>query len=346
VTTGFSRTVEGHQADDFHGFGRDLESVAEFIRLWTSRNGRWSSPKFLAGESYGTTRAAGLANLLGTAYGMYVNGVILISSVLDFASGDFNEGNDLGYALYLPTYTAAAHYHGKIDGDLAERLAEAEDFASRDLPYALARGARLSSAERDAAIRRYAELTGLSTEYLDRADLRVTLFDFVAELLRDRKQLIGRLDMRFAGWLDHANDSRMDYDPSYSAILGPYATAFNSYIRDECGFKIDIPYNILTPKVQPWSYKEFENTSVETATALAKAMRDNPALRVHIGCGYYDGATPYYAAEHVIAHLRIPAEARNRIGWAYYPAGHMTYVHEPSRRQQSQDLIEFVRSAR
>ncbi|MBO0811257.1 MAG: peptidase S10 [Microlunatus sp.] len=346
VTTGFSRAVEGHKADDFHGFGRDLESVGEFIRLWTTRNGRWSSPKFLAGESYGTTRAAGLANRLQAEYGMYVNGVILISSVLDFASGDFNEGNDLAYALYLPTYTAAAHYHGKIDGDLAGRIAEAEAFAARDLPYALARGSRLPADERAAMITRYAELTGLDPDYVDRADLRITLFDFVAELLRDRKQLIGRLDLRFVGWLDHLNDSHMDYDPSSSAILGPYATAFNSYIADECGFKIDIPYNVLTPKVYPWSYKEFEGTSVETATALAKAMRDNPALRVHISCGYYDGATPHFAAEHVIAHLRIPAQARDRITWAYYEAGHMMYVHEPSRVQQSEDLRAFVRSAR
>ncbi|GAB3914919.1 peptidase S10 [Microlunatus endophyticus] len=348
VTTGFSRTVEGHRADDFHGFGRDLESVGEFIRLWATRNGRWSSPKFLAGESYGTTRAAGLANRLQSEYGMYVNGVILISSILDFASADFTEGNDQAFALYLPTYAATAHYHGKLAddlGDLADVVAQAEDFAARDLPYALARGSRLPTDERRAVIERYARLTGLDPAYVDRADLRITLFDFVAELMRDRQQLVGRLDMRFVGWLDHGNDSHMDYDPSYSAILGPYATAFNSYIRDECGFKIDIPYNILTPKVYPWSYKEFENASVETATALAKALRDNPALRVHISCGYYDGATPHFAAEHVIAHLRIPAAARERIEWAYYEAGHMTYVHEPSRQQQSEDLRAFIRSA-
>jgi carboxypeptidase C (cathepsin A) len=348
VTTGFSRTVEGHRADDFHGFGRDLESVGEFIRLWATRNGRWSSPKFLAGESYGTTRAAGLANRLQSEYGMYVNGVILISSILDFASADFTEGNDQAFALYLPTYAATAHYHGKLAddlGELADVVAQAEDFAARDLPYALARGSRLPDDERQAVIERYARLTGLDPAYVDRADLRITLFDFVAELLRDRQQLVGRLDTRFVGWLDHGNDSHMDYDPSYSAILGPYATAFNSYIRDECGFKIDIPYNILTPKVYPWSYKEFENSSVETATALAKALRDNPALRVHISCGYYDGATPHFAAEHVIAHLRIPAAARERIEWAYYEAGHMTYVHEPSRQQQSEDLGAFIRSA-
>lgn len=345
VTTGYSRTVEGHQADDFHGFGRDLDSVAEFIRLWTSRNRRWQSPKFLAGESYGTTRAAGLAERLSSSYGFYVNGLMLISSVLDFGSIDFHEGNDLPYSLFLPTYTAAAHYHGKIHGELSDRIAEAEDFAARDLPYALARGNRLPAAEREQAIDRYARLTGLNTEYVDRADLRVDLFSFTSELLRDRRQLTGRLDMRFVGWPDNANAATMDHDPSISAISGPYATMFNAYIRDECGFETDLGYNVLTGKVHPWSYHEFEGAPVQVTTALAQAMRDNASLRVHVGCGYYDGATPHYAAEHVMAHLRIPESARNRIEWTYYPAGHMMYVHEESRLRQSADLINFIRSA-
>ncbi len=345
VTTGYSRAAEGHRADDFHGFGRDLDSVAEFIRLWTSRNRRWGSPKFLIGESYGTTRAAGLAQRLSDAYGMYVNGLMLVSSVLDLGSVDFSEGNDLPYALYLPTYTAAAHYHGKIDGELGDRLAEAEEFAARDLPYALARGSRLPAPERDQAIERYARLTGLHTDYVDRADLRVDLFSFTAELLRDQRQLLGRLDMRFVGWPDNANAAAMDYDPAISAIQGPYATMFNAYIRDECGFEIDLSYNLLTGKVQPWSYAEFEGMPVQVTTALAAAMRDNPSLAVHVGCGYYDGATPHFAAEHVMAHLRIPASERNRIDWAYYPAGHMMYVHEPTRQRQSADLMNFVRSA-
>lgn len=345
VTTGFSRTVEGHRADDFHGFSRDLASVAEFIRLWTSRNGRWRSPKFLAGESYGTTRAAGLANALASDYGMYVNGLILISTVLDMSSVHFSEGNDQPYWLYLPTYTATAHYHGRIGGELTERVAEAEEFASEELAYALARGNRLPAEDRQRVVRRYAELTGLSPEYVDRADLRISLFAFTAELLRDRREVVGRLDMRFVGWPDNVNADRMDHDPSYAAIYGPYSTAFNSYIREECEFAIDIAYNILTPKVHPWSYKEFEGSAVEVATALSTAMRANPSLKVHVACGYYDGATPHYAAEHVFAHLRIPAEHTERIEWTYYEAGHMMYVHEPSRLQQSQDLRDFVRSA-
>ncbi|HET9873420.1 MAG TPA: peptidase S10 [Propionibacteriaceae bacterium] len=345
VTTGYSRTSEGHQADDFHGFTRDLESVSEFVRVWVSRNNRWLSPKFLAGESYGTTRAAALAAQLAEGAGMYLNGMMLISSTLHLGSVHFREGNDLPYALYLPTFTAAAHYHQVIGGDLRTRVAEAEDFAARELSWALARGSRLQGPERAAVVNRYAELSGLSPDYVDRADLRISQPAFSAELLRSRRTLIGRLDMRFTGWLDDHNADRSDYDPSQAAITGPYAAALNAYVRQELGYETDLAYNVLTPKVQPWSYKEFEGAPVEVATACAKAMRANPHMRIHVSCGYYDGATPHFAAEHVFSHLRIPADARDRIEWAYYEAGHMMYVHEPSRLQQSADLIDFVRRA-
>lgn len=346
VTTGFSRTSEGHKVDDFHGFTRDVESVGEFIRLWTSRNGRWLSPKFLAGESYGTTRAAALAHHLAEGFGMYVNGLMLISSVLDIGSVDFTEGNDLPYALYLPTYTAAAHYHGAISGDLHERVAEAEEFAARDLPWALARGSRLPGDVRSELVARYAALTGLSPDYVDRADLRVDLPSFTAQLRRDQRSLVGRLDLRFEGWPDGGNDGAMaDYDPSLAAILGPYATTLNAYLRGELGYSNDLAYNVLTPKVHPWSFREFEGRSVEVSSLLAKAMRANEHLRVHVACGFYDGATPHFAAEHVFAHLRLPDAARSRIEWAHYEAGHMMYVHEPSRVKQSADLVDFVANA-
>lgn len=258
---------------------------------------------------------------------------------------DFVDGLDSAYALYLPTYTAAAHFHGRIDGELRARIAEAEEFASRELPWALARGHRLQGAERAAVVRRYAELTGLAEDYVDRANLRVELGAFTVELLRDRGLQLGRLDMRFTGWPEDRLAAVAATDPSYAAILGPYAAAINGYLRAELGYVTDTTYNILTDAVQPWSYAEFEGRPVEVATALASAMRANPHLRVHVSCGYYDGSTPHFAAEHVFAHLKVPPAELSRISWAYYEAGHMMYVHEPSRRQQSADLAAFVTGA-
>jgi carboxypeptidase C (cathepsin A) len=346
VSTGYSRTVKGGKPADFHGFQGDLESVGEVIRLWTSRNGRWMSPKFLAGESYGTLRAAALAAHLQERYGMYLNGIMLISSVLDMGTIRFTEGNDLPHTLFLPTYAAIAHYHG-LHGDraLADVLAEAEDYAARDYPWALARGSRLSGDDRAAAVDRIARLTGLSADYVDRVDLRIEHVRFFTEVLRHRRRVVGRMDGRFTGWDPDAGRERFEEDPSIQGLMGPYATGLNHYVRAELEYANDLPYEILTSRVRPWSYREFEGAHVSVTGKLSSAMRANPHLRVHVGLGYHDGATPYFAAEHVLAHLPIPAELRGNIGLAYYEAGHMMYVHEPSRVRQSADLAEFVRAA-
>lgn len=343
VSTGYSRSAAGEPADEFHGYTRDLDAVAELIRLWTSRNGRWMSPKFLAGESYGTLRAAALAELLQTRFGLYCNGVMLISSVLNMATLRPHADNDLPTALFLPTYAAIAQYHGKHGRkSLRTVLREAEDYASRDYPWVLSRGHRLSEAERQEAATKLAELTGLSTEYVLRSDLRLEAHHFFTELLRSEGRTVGRLDGRFAGWLHDGVAEVFDEDPSYDAILGPYAAGINHYLRAELDYLNDLPYEMISPKVNPWSYKEFENKSVTVTQALARAMRANPHLKVHVAFGYHDGATPYFAAEYVLAHLPIPPELRGNIDSAYYPAGHMMYVHEPSRVQQSGDLADFV----
>ncbi len=346
VTTGYSRVVEGGKADEYHGFQRDLESVGALIRLWTSRNGRWLSPKFLAGESYGTIRASALADHLQQRYGLFPNGVMLISSVIDQGTIRFTEGNDQPTALYLPTYAALAHYHGRHGNrSLADVRAEAEELAARDYPWALSRGSRLTPGERADMVRRLAAVTGLSEAYVDRVDLRIEHQRFFRELLRDRGQVIGRLDGRFVGYEPDNASERSSHDPSNVAIHGPYAAAFNHYVRQELGYESDLPYEILTGRVRPWSYAEFEGRAVSISSMLGQAMRHNPHLRVHVACGYYDGATPYFAAEHAFAHVAIPEHLRANIEMRYYEAGHMTYVHEPSRLQQSADLAAFVRQA-
>jgi carboxypeptidase C (cathepsin A) len=346
VSTGYSRAVQGGKAGPFHGFTGDIESVGEVIRLWATRQDRWMSPKYLCGESYGTTRAAALAHHLQLRYGMYLNGVILISSFLDGRTNEFNEGNDDAYAAFLPTYAAIAHYHG-LHGDrpLREVLAEAEDYAARDYLWALGRGARLSEPDRAAAVARVAGLTGLSQDYVDRVNLRPEHIRFFTELLRSRRRTVGRLDGRFLGWDTDYGREQWSTDPSMDAIAGPYAAALNHYVRGELEYRSDLPYELLTERVYPWSYKEFEGAHLYVADKLAAAMRANPHLRVQVACGYYDGATPYSAAEHTFAHLAIPAELAANVEFRYFEAGHMMYAHEPSRLAQSAQLRAFVTPA-
>jgi carboxypeptidase C (cathepsin A) len=343
VSTGFSRVVKGEKPEDFHGFGGDVESVGELIRLWTTRNGRWMSPKYLCGESYGTTRAAALARHLQRRHGMYLNGLVLISAFLDGGLALFTDGNDAPYPAYLPTYAAIAHYHGKHgDRPLREVLDEAEEYAAGDYPRALARGSRLTAPERAAAVARIASLAGLGEDYVDRVNLRPEHVRFLTELLRDQRLTVGRLDGRFTGSDADYGRERWTADPSLDAITGPYTAALNHYVRSELGYSSDLPYEILTDRVHPWSFKEFEGQHVQVVASLAEAMRTNPDLRVHVACGFYDAATPYHAVEHAIAHLAIPAGLAANIEFAYYEAGHMMYVHEPSRLDQSARLADFV----
>ncbi len=343
VSTGYSRAIKGGKSKDFHGYAGDLESVGEMIRLWTSRNGRWMSPKYLCGESYGTLRAAGLSLLLQESYGLYLNGLMLISTVLDWGSSHFSAGNDDPYVLYLPTYAAIAHYHGKHgDRPLRDVLDEAEAYAERDYPWALQRGNRLTQDERAAHVAQLASLTGLTEDYIDRVDLRPEHMRFFTELLRGERKTVGRIDGRFTGWDPDGAGERMQTDPSIAAIMGPYSAAQNHYVRAELGYQNDLSYEVLTERVRPWSYKEFEGEHVHVADQLALAMRTNPHMRVHVACGYHDGATPYYAALHTFAHLAIPAVLHANIEYSYHEAGHMMYVHEPSRIAQLQQLADFV----
>jgi carboxypeptidase C (cathepsin A) len=343
VSTGYSRAVTGGKPADFHGYTADVETIGEVIRVWMTRNERWLSPKYLAGESYGTLRAAALAEHLQNRHGMYLNGLMLISSVLDMGTIRFTEGNDRPYPLFLPTYAAIAHHHGKHgDRPLADVLAEAEEFSAGEYPWALARGNRMPAADLDRVTAKVAALSGLDEDYVRRVRLRIEHHRYFRELLRGSGRTVGRIDGRFTGWEDDAGGETPTYDPSIAAITGPYTAALNSHVRSALGYASDLPYEVLSGRVQPWSYAEFEGRAVSVVGKLSAAMRANPHLRVHVGCGYHDGATPYFAAEHVLAQLPIPDDLRDRIEVKYYEAGHMMYVHEPSRLAQSADLAAFV----
>jgi carboxypeptidase C (cathepsin A) len=349
VSTGFSRPVVGEAAKQFHGFKKDIESVGDFIRLYTTRYQRWGSPKFLAGESYGTTRAAGLSGYLQDRHGLYLNGLILISSILDFSTADFNPGNDLPYILFLPTYAATAWYHQRLESglqaDLAATLDEVKAFALGEYTLAMIKGAALSAAERAHIAGQLARYTGLSLDYVLRCDLRLNIFRFTKELLREQGRTVGRLDSRFKGIDRDAAGEMFEFDPSMAAIMGPYTAAFNHYVRGELKFESDLPYEILTDKVSPWSYAQHENMYVNVAETLRGAISANPDLKVFVANGYFDLATPYCATEYTFNHLGLDESLRENISMGYYEAGHMMYVHLPSLEQLSHDLNDFIQKS-
>ncbi len=349
VSTGYSRPVVGEKAKEFHAFKKDIESVGDFIRLYATRYQRWTSPKFLIGESYGTTRAAGLSGYLQERHGMYLNGVMLVSSILNFATARFNPGNDLPHILFLPTYAATAWYHKRLapelQNDLQATLREVEAFALGEYTLGLAKGAALTASERARIVQKLARYTGLSAAYVERTNLRISIHRFCKELLRDERRTVGRLDSRFKGIDRDAAGEESDYDPSMANIMGPYTATFNDYVRGELKFETDLPYEILTPRVQPWSFDEHENQYVNVAETLREAMTKNPHLKVTIANGYYDLATPYLATRYTFDHLGIEPTLEKNLAMTYYEAGHMMYIHLPSLAQLKDNLANFVRGA-
>lgn len=349
VTTGYSRPVPGEAAKQFHGFQKDLETVGEFIRLFTTRHQRWSSPKFLIGESYGTTRAAALSGHLQDRHGMALNGIMLISSVLEFSTLLFNAGNDLPYILFLPTYTATAWYHKQLSADLQKdltrTLAEVRSFASGEYAAALFQGDSLPAEERQQIAARLAAYTGLSPEYVERTNLRIEIHRFTKELLRQERKTVGRLDSRYIASDRDSAGENYEFDPSYAAIQAAFTAALNQYVRAELEFESDLPYEILTGRVHPWSYKENENQYLNVAETLRQAMVINPALKVFVANGYYDLATPFYATEYTFNHLQLAPELRGNISMEYYEAGHMMYIHEASLKAQHRHLVDFIKKS-
>lgn len=348
VTTGFSRSVPEEKAGHFHGLEEDIRCVGDFIRLYTARSGRWGSPKILMGESYGTTRAAGLSEYLYSRYGMTLNGVILVSSILDFQTTDFDPGNDYPAVLYLPSYTATAWYHGRLDeelqADLKKALAESEEFALGEYSRALLLGDRLDEKTRSEVAVKLARLTGLSERYVRQSNLRIRIYRFVKELLRSEMRTAGRLDSRFKGKDRDSAGESYEYDPSYAAIYGPFSTLLNDYVRNELGYENDLPYEILTGRVHPWNYGKNRSGYVNVSMRLRDAMTENPDLKVFVANGYYDLATPYFATAYTFSHMNLDESIRGNVTMGFYEAGHMMYIHRESLVKLRKDLSEFYDS--
>jgi len=350
VSTGYSRAAAGQEAKQFHGLREDLESVGEFIRLHTSRAGRWASPKFVVGESYGTTRAAGLASHLADRHGMHVSGVGLISTVLMFQTIRPAPGNDLAHVLSLPTYAATAWYHRRLGSRFAEVRAltdEVEEFALGDYASTLLRGSRTTEAVRASVLNRLAEYTGLSGDFLEACDMRVAPHRFFKELLRSERRTVGRLDTRFTGIDPDAAGEVPQYDPSYMVIQAPFTAAVNSHLRGELGFESDLPYEVLRGEnVRPWNFgDDGDNRYVDVASMLRAAMSWNRGLRVLMASGYYDMATPFAAAEWTFDHMGLDPSLTGNVRSTRFEAGHMMYIHPPSRDRLARELRALVTGA-
>lgn len=350
VGTGFSKVEGEAEASEFLGVTQDVQSVGDFIRLWVTREQRWNSPKYVAGESYGTTRAAGLVDHL-QGRGMFFNGVILVSSILNFQTARFETGNDLPYLMFLPTYAATAWYHDELEEkpeSLEAFLDEVRGFAEGEYASALMKGDRLSHAEEQAVAARLAGYIGVDTEWVLQNNLRPPIFRFVKELKRDDRRTVGRLDSRYIGIDSDAAGAGFEHDPSYTAITGPYTAAFNNYVRSELGFEEDREYQILSFNVnRSWDWDVPGRAGyVNVAENLRRAMSLNTSLEVFVANGYYDLATPFYATEYTMDHLGLEPELRDHVHMAYYPAGHMMYIHPPSLEQLRDDIVEFIEVSR
>lgn len=344
VATGYSRPAPGESPKQFHGYVEDIQSVGSFIRHFLSRYERWGSPKFLCGESYGTTRAAGLSKFLQDSYRIYFNGIFLISPVLNFGTNDYYIGNDLPRALYIPSYTAAAWYHKKLapalQSDLQKALKESEAFAMNEYVNALLKGGWMSDAEKERVAERMSYYTGLSKEYCLQANLRVDENRFYKELRRKDGMTIGRLDARFTGRdFDDAGES-VSYDPSFTNIDGPFTSGINDYLEKDLNFKDDKAYNIFG-NVYPWNYNNVQNQFLNVAESLRDAMTKNPALKVYVGSGYYDFATPYFTASYDLEHMFLRPEAKKNIKHYFYNSGHMYYINKPDMVQFKKDVDAF-----
>ena len=348
IGTGFSRAADAEQLKHYLGVKGDIEAFGEFVRLYITRYERWSSPLFLLGESYGTTRAAGIAGYLA-GRGISFNGITLLSIALDFQTLEWAKNNDEPYILLVPSYTMIAAYHKRLAPDLMQDLAktreEARHWAETDYAQALAKGDALTPEERQKVIDAYARYTGLNKPIIDQANLRVNVNQFTHNLLIDQKLRVGRLDGRFTGVdPDGLLDTRF-YDPTGSATVPPYTSAFNNYLRTELGYKTDTPYKVFAYEdsaFEKWDWGDADKGFPNTTPGLRAAMARNPYLKVLVMEGYYDLATPFFAADYTMDHLDLGPEFHKNISFAQYESGHMVYLEQNSHAKMKRDLVEFM----
>ena len=343
VSTGFSRAKGKTKAAEFHGVNGDIRSVGDFIRRWVTENDRWASPKYLLGESYGGIRAAGLADHLQDEFGMSLNGVVLLSSLIDFRTLRSNVADDLSYSVFFPGLTATSHYHQKIQGNRNELVEQARAFAFGTYSQALLKGAAISAKEKKSVADQMAKFTGLPASLFVETNLRLSSTRFRKELLRDESKVLGRFDARIAWPSTSPESDYASYDPSYSVAYGAFSTAINDYLSRDLGWEGHHPYKILTSDVRPWDWGT-SNSVVNMARNLESAMRENPDLRILVMCGYTDLATPPANMQYSIDHLfNIPNERRKAIKFTWYEAGHMFYLNQPDLEKMRTDLVDFIK---
>lgn len=349
VGTGYSRAAKPELASKYFGVNGDIESVGEFIRMYLGRNERWMSPLFLVGESYGTTRASGLSNYLFDK-GIALNGIVLVSAVLNFQTIRFADNNDLPLVLILPSYTATAWYHKRLPPAMQAKsieqvTQESRQFAASEYMPAMMRIDSLSAAERTALGDKFSSFTGLSRDFVERANFRVDLSKFQKELLRSERRTAGRLDSRFKGIDRDAAGDTPDSDPSMNAIRPPYTAAFNAYVRGELGFKSDSEYYILGGGISsPWNWN-VANGYADTSIPMKDALSKNPYMKIFVAQGYYDMATPFYAAEYTVSAMNLDPSLRRNISFEYYEAGHMMYIEKASLAKLKSDASKFIAAA-
>jgi carboxypeptidase C (cathepsin A) len=348
IETGLSRPAEGVDKKDFTGYKEDVESVGDFIYRYTTDNKRWSSPKYLCGESYGTTRAVGLSGYLQDRHGMYLNGLVLVSAVLNFQTLYFASGNDLPHALFLPSFAASAYHHNKIDKqkfpNFPDFLKKAEAFALNDYNTALMKGDKLSEQEKEQLAKKLSDFTGLSVDFIKSYHCRINTSLFAKELLRNEGYTVGRFDALVKGKDRQSGGTSYEFDPSYNlSIFGTYTAALHQHLSGNLNYIHPTQtYEILTGKVRPWNYgNEGTNKYLDNSDVLRSSIHKNPNLKVLICNGYYDLATPYFATEYTLNHLFLADEFKNNITMQYYHGGHMMYTMKQELEKFTKDVRAF-----